>query len=125
MEDNEFSFHYTYSAERQEEVRQIREKCLPKEVTKLDQVRQLDRNVTRRGRIVSCSLGTLCALVLGIGMCCTMVWQEMLFVPGVVIGCVGLLGGGLMYPLYLKITDCERRRIAPEILRLTGELLEE
>ena len=35
-------FEYTYSASQQSEVRKIREKYLPKEVTKLDQLRALD-----------------------------------------------------------------------------------
>lgn len=124
MEDQEMTFHYSYCAQQQEEVRKIREKYLPREVTKLEQLRQLDQSVTRRGTLVSCSLGTLSALVLGVGMCCTMVWQELLFVPGILIGCIGIAGVMLMYPLYTRITDSERRRIAPEILRLTGEILE-
>ena len=87
---NKETFSYTYSADRQEEIKKIREKYLPKEVTKLDQLRALDAGVTRRGTAVSLAHGILYALVLG--MSCCMVWAGNLFVPGVVIGCIGLAG---------------------------------
>ena len=115
-------FEYTYSASRQNEVQKIREKYLPKEVTKLDQLRALDAGVTRRGTAVSLVHGVLYALVLGLGMSCCMVWGGRLFLPGIVIGCVGLSGVAATYPIYNHIVKQERDRIAPEILRLTEEL---
>lgn len=124
MEYQEQSFQYTYSAPQQEEVRRIREKYLVKEPTKLEQLRRLDESVTRRGSAIAIALGVLSSLVLGLGMCCTMVWAGNLFLPGFVIGCFGILGICLVHPLYTRITDKERQRIAPEILRLTEELIE-
>ena len=115
-------FEYTYSAPQQSEVQKIREKYLPKEVTKLDQLRALDAGVTRRGTAVSMVHGILYALVLGLGMSCCMVWAGSLFVPGVVIGCIGLAGVAATYPIYNHIVKQEREKIAPEILRLTEEL---
>ena len=115
-------FEYTYSAPQQSEVRKIREKYLPKEVTKMDQLRALDAGVTRRGTAVSLVHGILYALVLGLGMSCCMVWGGRLFLPGIVIGCVGLSGVAATYPIYNHIVKQERDRIAPEILRLTEEL---
>ena len=115
-------FEYTYSAPRQSEVQKIREKYLPREITKLDQLRTLDAGVTRRGTAVSLAHGILYALVLGLGMSCCMVWAGNLFVPGVVIGCIGLAGVAATYPIYNHIVKQDRDRIAPEILRLTEEL---
>ena len=115
-------FEYTYSAPQQSEVQKIREKYLPKEVTKLDQLRALDAGVTRRGTAVSMVHGILYALVLGLGMSCCMVWAGSLFVPGVVIGCIGLAGVAATYPIYNHIVKRDREKIAPEILRLTEEL---
>jgi len=114
-------FEYTYSSPRQSEVQKIREKYLPKEVTKLDQLRALDAGVTRRGTAVSLVHGVLYALVLGLGMSCCMVWAGSLFVPGVVIGCIGLAGVAATYPIYNHIVKQDRDKIAPEILRLTEE----
>lgn len=115
-------FEYTYSAPQQSEVQKIREKYLPKEVTKLDQLRALDAGVTKRGTAVSLIHGILYALVLGLGMSCCTVWADKLFLPGVLIGCIGLAGVAATYPIYNRIVKQNRERIAPEILRLTEEL---
>ena len=115
-------FEYTYSAPQQSEVQKIREKYLPKEVTKLDQLRALDAGVTKRGTAVSLVHGILYALVLGLGMSCCTVWADKLFLPGVLIGCIGLAGVAATYPIYNRIVKQNRERIAPEILRLTEEL---
>ena len=71
MAENDI-FEYTYSAPQRSEVQKIREKYLPKEVTKLDQLRALDAEVTRRGTAVSLIHGILYALVLGLGMSCAL-----------------------------------------------------
>ena len=42
---------------------------------------------------------------------------------GIIIGIVGLLVLSLAYPVYMQVTKKEREKIAPEILRLTEELL--
>lgn len=52
-----------------------------------------------------------------------MVWAEDYFILGVIVGIIGLVGIGLTYPLYSHITKKERERLAPEILRLTEELM--
>lgn len=116
-------FSYTYSAKEQEEVKQIRKKYMPKEADKMEQLRRLDRSVTRKGAAVSIVMGIIGALTLGIGMCCAMVWMGRWFVPGIVIGLVGIILASLAYPLYTHITQKEREKVAPEILRLTDELM--
>ena len=115
-------FEYTYSAPLQSEVWRIREKYLPKEATKMDQLRALDAGVTRRGTAVSLVHGILYALILGLGMSCCMVWAGKLFFPGILTGCVGLAGVAATYPIYSRIVRQDREKIAPEILRLTEEL---
>lgn len=116
-------FEFAYSAKQQEEVQKIREKYVPREEDKLEQLRRLDASVTQKGCTVSLIVGVLSALVLGIGMCCCMVWGGALFIPGIIIGIVGIAGVAAAYPLYERITKKERERIAPEILRLTDELM--
>ena len=116
-------FEFTYSAKQQEEVQKIREKYVPKEESKLEQLRRLDAGVTRKGCTVSLTVGVISTLILGIGMCCCMVWGGSWFIPGIVIGLIGIVGVALAYPLYERITKTERERIAPEILRLTDELM--
>ena len=42
---------------------------------------------------------------------------------GIVVGIVGMVLVGLAYPVYNRVLKTERQRIAPEILRLTDELM--
>ena len=116
-------FEYTYSAPAQDEVKRIREKYLPKEVTKLDQLRALDAAVTKRGNAISIVHGILYSLILGLGRGCCMVWAGAWFVPGILIGCIGLAGLTATYPIYNRIVKQDREKIAPEILRLSEELI--
>lgn len=123
MDDKQETFTYQYSAKQQEEVRQIRQKYLPREEDPMEQLRRLDRSASRPGTIAALAVGILSALVLGVGMCCTMVWGDTLFLPGVFIGIAGLAGIAAAYPLYTHITRKRREARAPEILRLTSALL--
>ena len=68
-------------------------------------------------------LGVLGAIVLGVGMCCTMVWGGSWFIPGVLIGIVGMLVMASAYPVFNRITKKRREELAPEILKLTDELM--
>lgn len=126
MEEKKDAFTYTYSASRQEEVRRIREKYAPstQEEDKLERLRRLDRTATKPGTAAALILGTAGTLTMGFGMCCTMVWSETLFIPGIVIGIVGIIGICAAYPLYLHMTKKRRNKLAPEIMRLADELLE-
>lgn len=124
MDDRNEAFSYTYSAKQQEEVKRIRQKYISPEENKLGQLRKLDENATRPGRIASIAVGVLSALVLGIGMCCTMVWTQF-FVPGVVIGLVGIVGVGASFPLYAAMTKRQREKLAPQIMQLSQALMHE
>ena len=123
MEPNP-SFEYTYSAQEQEEIKKIREKYLPPEEreTKMEQLRRLDADVYRKAEAWSLVVGILSALVLGVGMCCCLVWN--LFALGIPVGVVGIAGVCLAYPLYTWLIRREQARIAPQILKLTDELMQ-
>lgn len=125
MDEKKETFNYTYSASQQDELKRIREKYAPtiKEENKMEQLRRLDASVTKPGTVVSLIVGVISALVMGFGMCCTMLWSETLFVPGVIIGVIGILGIIAAYPLYNRITGKRREKLAPEIMRLTDELM--
>lgn len=120
------SFSYTYSAADQEELKRIRKKYAPEEEDKWERLRALDASVTDTAQLVSLIVGILSALVLGVGMCCVMVWGDSIgmIVLGIAVGLVGLAGVALAYPLYLKIMRRRRDLVAPEILRLTDELMQ-
>ena len=116
------NFEYTYSAAEQKEVEAIRKKYLPKEENKMETLRKLDGKAERPGTVASLVNGILGALVLGAGMSCCLVWSEQMFVPGIVIGILGLIMVGTSYPMYRKITTKKRAKYAEQILALTNEL---
>ena len=122
MENNNEAFEYTYSAERQEEIERIKRKYIPKEEDKLERLRKMDQAVTRPGTIWSLVIGILGCLLFGVGMCCTLVWADSVFVLGVVAGVLGMGIMGCAYPVYKRITARERERMAPQILALAEEL---
>ena len=125
MEEKKETFTYTYSAKEQEEIKKIREKYAPptKEETTMEQLRRLDASATKGATIVSLIVGIISSLILGIGMCCTMVWDGRLFIPGIVIGIVGIAGVIAAYPIYTHMVKRKRAKLAPEILRLSDELM--
>lgn len=116
------SFQYTYSAKQQQEIDSIRKKYLPPEEDKMEQLRRLDRAAAKKGAVVSTVIGIIGCLMMGVGMCCSMVWMGTLFIPGIIIGLLGIALIAASYPVYSKITKKQREKIAPEILRLTDEL---
>ena len=117
------SYSFSYSARQQAEIRAIRAKYLPPEEDKLLLLRRMEEGVIRRGTIAALAAGILSCLLLGVGMCCCMVWGGAWFIPGILIGLLGIGGMGLAYSLYSRILKQERARIAPQVLRLTEELL--
>lgn len=121
-ETKEGAFEYTYSAKRQEEIESIRKKYLPPEEDKMEQLRKLDASVTLHATMWSIVVGVIGALLLGVGMSCSMVWAGDLFIPGIIIGMVGLVIMGAAYPLYVKMVKKQREKIAPQILALAEEL---
>lgn len=126
MDNN--TFEYTYSPQRQQEVEDIRKNYLPKEEDKLDQLRKLHSIPTRKAQSCALSVGIIGALILGTGMslCMTALGAalgHLAMVLGIVIGLVGIIFCALAYPLYMRTLKKEREKIAPEILRMTDELL--
>ena len=91
----------------------------------MEQLRRLDESATKSGMIVSLIVGIISTLIMGFGMCCCMVWMENLFIPGIIIGIIGIGGVASAYPLYSYITKKYRKKLAPEIIRLTDELMKQ
>ena len=89
----------------------------------MEQLRRLDASTTQKGMACSLTLGILSSLLLGIGMCCTILWGKYWTIPGIIIGIVGIAGMALAYPISLSINKRERECLAPEILKLTSELM--
>lgn len=118
--DNNEKFEYTYSAKQQAELENIRKKYLPEEETKMDKLRRLDKSVTRQGTMISIIIGVAGTLIMGLGMCMCLEWQQ--FVLGIILGILGIAILAAAYPVFNEITQKQKEKIAPEILRLTEEI---
>lgn len=127
------TFTYTYSAKEQKEIQAIRQKyAAPAQAQdKLGQLRRLDAAVTRKAQTVSLVFGVIGALVLGSGMSLAMtdlggilgLDSVMAMAVGILLGGIGMVLVGAAYPVYNRILKKERAKIAPEILRLSDELM--
>lgn len=123
------SFNYTYSAKQQEEIKAIRKKYEAPEENKMEQLRRLDASATQKATTRSMTVGIIGALIMGLGMSITMTDIGAVFgsflsmLVGIVIGIVGIVLVCLAYPTYHRTLKAERERIAPEILRLSDELM--
>lgn len=128
---NNDGFSYTYSAREQAEIRKIREKYTSKEEDKMERLRRLDARVTQKAQVVSLIFGIIGTLILGFGMSLVMsdlgeilgANVNMAMPLGIIIGVVGGVLVSLAYPMYNLIVRRERKKIAPEIIKLTDELM--
>ena len=126
--NNQESFDFTYSAAQRQEIETIRKKYLPKQEDKMEQLRKLHNSASQKAQSWAIALGIIGTLILGTGM--SLFMSELsdllggfsMFV-GIPVGLVGLILVALAYPVYNKVLKKERERIAPEILRLTDELM--
>ena len=126
---NKQSFNFTYSAKEQEEIKKIREKYNPPVETedKMTQLRRLDAKVNSKASIPAIVIGVIGTLIMGFGMSLIMtdLGNDTLtdMIIGIVVGIVGLLLVCLAYPVYNRRLKKEREKAAPEIMRLTDELI--
>jgi hypothetical protein len=130
MGNNE-GFNYTYSAKEQEEIKAIRKKYAASEEAedKMTQLRRLDASVYSKASAAALVVGIVGALIMGIGMSLVMtdIGAVLGTIPamviGIGIGVIGIVLVCLAYPIYNRTLKKEREKIAPEILRLTDELM--
>lgn len=128
------SFEYSYSAKEQQEIKKLREKyTVPekKEESNLERLRRLDESVTKKASTAALILGVIGTLMLGLGM--SIVMSDfgrilgnsviLVFTVGITFGAIGIALITLAYPVYNLTVKKERKRIAPEILRITDELM--
>ena len=136
MENNnqeQGGFNYTYSAKEQAELKRIRDKyTAPTEVEdKMVRLRRLDASVTNTAQAVALVFGVIGALILGFGMSLCMTdlgeilgsYRNMAMGIGILIGVIGGILASLAYPIYNAIVKAKRKKLAPEIIRLTDELI--
>lgn len=131
MREQDKSFHYSYSAQEQNEIEAIRKKYATAAngtVDKMALLRKLDAGVTNKATAVSLCVGIVFALIMGLGMSLIMsefgdsLGAALEWTIGLTCGIVGMAGVIAAYPLYQWVLKRERKKIAPQVLKLTEEL---
>ena len=107
----------------------IRAQYLEKEVSGLDELRALDRDVKRPVNIFAYVMGSISAVIMGSGMSLVMtdigstLGIEKAMLPGIIIGIVGLALAALNYPVYKSLMNKRKEKYAPKILKLSEEII--
>ena len=122
MPQQQNGFSYTYCTAQNQEVLRIRNKYLPREETKLEELRRLDRLVQTSGTIESLCAGVGGCLIFGLGLCLGMEVIGRMVWLGVILGLVGIGAMAVAYPIYRKCLAKAKQRHSPRILELLAEL---
>lgn len=108
---------------------QIANEYAPKDTSKVKALKRLDNKVKLPATIFTYTFGIVCSLILGVGMCLAMkvigdgsaLWMAL----GIVIGCFGILGVSINYPIYKKFLNSRKNKYASDIISLAKEISEE
>lgn len=126
--DSNSTFKMTYSAKKQEEIERIRSKYIDSADDKMKQLKELDEKPEIKAKTSAVVSGITGILLFGLGM--SLALSELgepfggyKMAVGGVVGAVGLFLMIVAYPIYHKRLKAERKKIAPEIIKLTDELL--
>ena len=119
---DEKTFSYTYSASEKQEVLDIRRKYLPREESKLEELKRLDRMVQDAGVMEGLITGIGGCLVFGLGLCLAMKVIGNLVWLGVLLGLAGAICMGFAYPVNRKRFRQAKEQHTPRILELAAEL---
>ena len=65
----------------------------------------------------------LMIMLTGAGISITVISMAIYMIVGIIVGVLGIILVVLAYPVYSKVLKNEREKIAPEILKLTDELM--
>ena len=133
MNHEKKTFEYNYSSSEQLEIKRIREKYSyeKKEESSIERLRRLDEGVVKKAAHISVIVGVIGVLLLGIGMSFAMtdigmglgLEKLMSMAVGIAVGLIGIALVILSYPIYWGVIKRERKRIAPEIIRITDEIM--
>ena len=119
---NENAFSYTYSATSNQEVLNIRKKYLPREETKLEELKRLDHLVQNSGVTESLCAGIGGCLIFGLGLCLAMEVIGQMIWLGVILGFIGAVGMLVAFPVYRRFFNKAKAQHTPRILELAAEL---
>ena len=104
-------------------IERIRASYTEKEITKLDELKELDKKVKRPAQIFAYVYGSLSSLVLGTGMCLAMKVIGNSMALGIGIGLVGIALTLTTYPIFKALLKRRKNKYAKQIFELSDSLL--
>jgi len=108
-------------------IEQIRANYTEKQITKFDELKELDRKVKRPAEIFAYVFGIIASLILGTGMSLAMkvIGASLSFAMplGIGVGLLGILLVSVNYTLYKKILKSRKEKYASQIIELSNGLL--
>lgn len=126
MEDNRNNdVDFSYVAPDGEEnrwIESIRRQYLPESEhdSKITQIKSLHNRARRFPKIIAAAMGVVGALVLGVGMTLTLVWDRM--IAGIIVGLFGMAIMFFTYPAYQYLIERGKKKYGDQILKLTDEV---
>ena len=101
----------------------------PKQTSKVKALKKLDAKAKNPANIFTITFGTISSLVLGTGMCLSMAviggGSPLMIALGIIVGCLGILGVSVNYPLYKKMITKSKNKYASDIIKLANEIANE
>lgn len=110
-------------------VERIRAEYTEKPRNKVDELRDLDRKVSRPANLFAYIFGSISAVIMGSGMSLVMteigtkLGLENTLIPGILIGSIGLLLAIINYPIHQAILKSRKTKYADKILKLSDSIL--
>ncbi|MBR6680399.1 MAG: hypothetical protein IKL59_03980 [Clostridia bacterium] len=123
MENN--TYIYQYSAQKNKEIENIRKKYLPQEISKIERLKKLDSKVQSAGQIPALSIGIIGCLIFGAGMCFGLDVLSGADWISILLCAVGTAVMIPAYSIYKRISSKVKAELAPEILKLSDEIINE
>jgi len=101
----------------------------PKETSKIVALKKLDKKAKRGPTAFAYVLGTICALVLGVGMCFSLGTlgdgSKLFMALGAAIGALGIVGAAVNLPVYKKLLEKSKARYGNDIIELAKQIVDE
>jgi hypothetical protein len=104
-------------------IERIRASYTEREMTKFDELKELDRRVKRPAEIFAYVFGSVSSLVLGTGMSLAMKVIGNSMALGIGVGLLGILLVSVNYPIYKRILQSRKNKYAKQIFELSDGLL--
>lgn len=111
-------------------VMKVRDDYIPKEHTKLEELKDLDKKVKMPALIFAYIFGAVASLILGTGMCLAMktigaslMSDSALMAVGVIVGVVGIILCIANYFIYRAVLNSRKKKYGSQIVSLSNELL--